>query len=240
MREISKQKGSITVFAVLVLSLVMSCILSLLEGSRMYELHRLARLRTELAIEASFANYNTILWENYHLLGCNQMDMQSLIIASANGGYSEYQYGTNLLMLEMKNLEIQSYTLLTDGKGKAYVSAVAAYMKDNILYETAKGIFNQYEAIKNLLNNNSSNGTEIDNALESLDTLESVTDETVSLGISHNTSGARGGLAQENPLESIQRIQKTQLLELVVEDTSCQSYSLIYRNLYQNGNSRRD
>ena len=131
MREIITQKGSITVFSILALSLVLGCILTLLEGSRMYELHRIARLRTEAAVEAAFANYNTPLWETYHLLGCNQEEMQSLIATSANGGYSEYQFGTNLLLLELKKAEIQGYTLLTDGEGKAYIKAVAGYMNKN-------------------------------------------------------------------------------------------------------------
>lgn len=218
MRGVIRQRGSITVFSILVLSLVVGCILTLLEGSRMYELHRIARLRTELAVEAAFANYNTTLWETYHLLGCNQEDMQSLITASANGGYSEYQYGTNLLLLELKKVELQGYTLLTDGDGKAYIKAVADYMSKNILYETAKGIYNQYEAIKSLMDSSSSNGTEIDKALESLKELEDASKES-SAGTSQGTSGQKSS-AEKNPLEDVQRLQKTQVLKFVIEDTS--------------------
>lgn len=218
MRRNTRQKGSITVFSILVLSLVAGCILTLLEGSRMYELHRIARLRTELAVEAAFANYNTTLWETYRLLGCNQEDMQSLIISSANGGYSEYQYGTNLLLMELKNVDIQGYTLLTDGDGKAYIKAVAGYMSKNILYETAKGIYNQYDAVKSLMDSHSSNGTEIDKAIESLKELEAASTESTT-GTSQGTSGQKGNTAN-NPLENIQQLQKTQVLEFVIEDTS--------------------
>lgn len=217
MREIITQKGSITVFSILALSLVLGCILTLLEGSRMYELHRIARLRTEAAVEAAFANYNTPLWETYHLLGCNQEEMQSLIATSANGSYSEYQFGTNLLLLELKKAEIQGYTLLTDGEGKAYIKAVAGYMNKNILYETAKTIYNQYEAIKSLMDSDSSNGTEIDEALESLKELEDASKKNAK-GMSQETSKKTDN-TNKNPLESMKRLQKTQVLEFVIEDT---------------------
>ena len=198
-----KHTGGITVFAVLSLSLVVGCILALLEGARIYELREIASIRTQMAAEAPFARYSSSLWEKYHLLGNNVENLEELIIASAESGYQENALGTNLLMMKLKEVELQGYTLLTDGEGIAYINAVSAYMSKNILYETAKIIYNQYEAIKDLIENNSSDGTEISDALERLETLE---------------KESRGG-SYENPLETIERLQKTQLLELVVEDT---------------------
>lgn len=198
-----KHAGGITVFAVLTLSLVTGCILALLEGARIYELREVASLRTQMAMEAPFARYSSSLWERFHLLGNNVENLEELIIAGAESGYRENALGTNFLMLKLKNVELQEYTLLTDGEGIAYINAVSAYMSKNILYETAKMIYNRYEAIKELIENNSSDGTEISDALESLETLE---------------KESRGG-SYENPLETIEKLQKTQLLELVVEDT---------------------
>ena len=199
--------GSITVFTVLSLSLVVGCLLALLEGARVYELRTVAYLRGQMAVEAPFAKYNSCLWENYHLLGNNVDEINAIIAAGAEGGYEENVFGTNLLLLKLKQSELQEYTLLTDGEGLAYINAVSAYMRKNILYETAKGIYNQYEAIKDLLENNSSDGTEISDALESLENLE---------------KESRGG-TQQNPLALIDKLQKTQLLELVIEDTDALS-----------------
>ena len=69
----SNNKGGITLFTILSLVLVMSCLLTLLEGARVYELHRMAFIRSQGALESAFAKYNTCLWENYHLLG-NSID----------------------------------------------------------------------------------------------------------------------------------------------------------------------
>lgn len=207
MRMRRTHRGSITVFAVLSLSLVVGYILVLLEGARAYELRTVASLRTQMAVEAPFAKYNSCLWENYHLLGNNVEQMESLVVASAESGYDEQAFGTNLLMLKLKDVELEEYTLLTDGEGAVYINAVSAYMSENILYETAKAIYDQYEAIKNLVENNSSDGTEIDDALESLENLK---------------KESKGG-TQKNPLETIQKLRQTQLLELVVEDTDALS-----------------
>ena len=198
-----RHTGGITVFVVLSLSLVVSCLLALLEGARSYELRALASLRTQLGIEAPFANYNSCLWKNYRLLGNSVDQMESLMETYAGGGYDEMEYGTNLLLLKLHDVELQEYTLLTDGDGVAYINAVSAYMDENILYESAKSIYNQYQAIKKLVENNSSDGTEIEDALKGLEELKNV---------------SRGGV-QKNPLETIEKLQKTQLLELVVKDT---------------------
>lgn len=198
------QKGSITLFALLSMILVASCILTLLEASRGLELQKLAVYRTRLATEVAFSNYNVCLWENYHLLGCNLEQVQHLTEVSANGGYKEAALGTNLLLLRAKEVEIEEYTLLTDGDGTQYIMALSTYMKQNIMYETAKAIYDQYMSMKVLLENHPMGGNEIDDALECLEDLK---------------SEAKGG-TWENPLETVKRLQKTQLLELVVSDTT--------------------
>ena len=200
-------KGGITVFTVLSLSLVVGCLLALLEGTRSYELKHMASLKSQAAIESSFARYNSGLWEKYRLLGNNIDQIKSIAEQCAGSGYVEKGLGTNFLMLKLKDVELLEYTLLTDGEGAAYINAVSAYMEENILFETAKTIYNQYEAIKDLIENHSSDGTEIESAIKSLEEVE---------------KKARGG-TQRSPLETIQKLQKTQLLELVVENTDALS-----------------
>ena len=227
MRTELKQRGSITLFAVLSMLLVMGFLLTLLEGVRVKELHRMAGLRTQMAVEAVFANYSTVLWENYHLLGCSLEAAEELILQSADSNGAGYNMGVNFLLLELEDMEIGGCTLITDGNGAAYMHAVSSYMKRNILYETAKMIFNQYDSIKHLLDSNQKDGTEIEKALEGLEALEAA--ENVSnqnTGSSAQSQGTAGGnQKEENPLEEVQRVQKTQLLELVVPDTATLSTS---------------
>ena len=200
-----ENKGSITIFAILSLMLVTGCVLMLLEGSRMYELHRLAGWRSQVALESAFGNYSSKLWEQYRLLACEKDAMEEIMTRSSKGAYSSLEYGDNLLLLRLKTAELESYTLLTDGEGQAYLQAVAAYMERNILYETIKQIYNQYESIKALLQENMTDGTEIEKALEALE---------------NSGQSARRGRKDTDMLKTMDRMKKTQLLELVVEDTS--------------------
>lgn len=237
MKEQGRQTGSITVFAVITMVLVLGFLLMLLEGARMNEMQRIARLRTEMSFESAFANYNSTLWETYHLLGFNLEDANCLIEEYASSGYNEYEYGINLCLLKLDEVEIEGYTLLTDGEGRAYIQAVSSYMRNNILYETAKLLYNQFQAIKNLIDSSKITGTEIDDALKSLEELDSQdtskpenqnsgSRQTFGYGNSHGTAGVSEDSDRENAvgtsniLEESQRIQKTQLLELVVQDTT--------------------
>lgn len=221
-----RQQGSITIFSVVALLVVTGFLLTLLEGVRGQELKRSANLRTEMALEAAFANYSTTLWETYHLLGCNRSDMEQGITQSAESGYSEKEYGTNLLLLKFHSVKLKSYTLLTDGEGKAYMHAVSSYMQNNILYETAKQIYNQYESIKYLLDSGKADDSAIEDALESLQELENMEESETEGSVSQKSSVTLGISAEQkkeekkNPLEDIKRMQKTQLLELVVPDTT--------------------
>ena len=218
-----RQQGSITVFAVLSMILVLGFLLTLLEGTRMIELKRVAQLRTDASVESAFANYNSVLWETYHLLGTELSEATEIINDCAGSGYSELEYGTNLLMLKLESVEPEGYTLMTDGNGSAYVKAVSSYMQNNILYETAKLLYNQFESIKNLLDSSDITGTEIDEAIESLEELENQpVGNAVTVGavatagsVTTDSKEEEGGL-----LDGIKRLQKTQLLELVVEDTT--------------------
>ena len=198
------QKGAITIFVILTIILVASCLLVLLEGARGFHLRRLAEYKTVSAIESAFSNYSFCLWENYHLLGCDLEQAQSIVEECADGGYAKNAIGINLLLLRARDVQLEDYTLLTDGEGTEYIKAVASYMKENILYETAKTIYDQYLSIKEILDNPFTSGSEIDDALKCLE---------------EAGKKARGGKS-ENPLETIKRLQKTQLLELVVLDTT--------------------
>ncbi len=224
MRIKKEHSGSITIFAVVSMILVLGFLLTLLEGARISELKRIAQLRTNVAVESAFANYNSVLWDTYHLLGTDLSEANEIIRECAGSSYNEYEYGTNLFLMKLKFLETTAYTLMTDGEGSAYIHAVSSYMQNNILYETAKTLYNQFESIKNLLDSSDISGDEIDEALESLEELEQQEKQnqqkkdTITLdagSVETATSESDSGI-----LGSINRLQKTQLLELVIEDTS--------------------
>lgn len=208
-----KEKGSITVFSLISLLLITATLFALLEGTRLQELRRFANLQTETALESVFANYNSCLWSQYRLLGADQTQLEEVLQKTANGKESG-----GLLAFGFDTAELESYTLLTDGQGGIFIESVSSYMKENILYESAKEIYNQYESIKHLMDSNPADMSKIEEAIKEA---ESVSEE--SGGISVGTSGTQDTTSNQNPIDILKEVKKLQefgILELVLEDTS--------------------
>lgn len=233
------QKGSITIFALLAMLLVMTTLFSFLECSRYHDLKRLAVLQTESAIESAFANYSSYLWDYYHLLGCNLSQMEPVITEIGNSRYDETTGRSNLLLFTINNINIQAHTRLTDGEGTAYIHAISKYMKTHILYDAAKEIFNRYEAVKNIKENSMWDILNMDVALEQLNTAkeqiqkQDTTIENADVQNSEDIEDSKEmsdavavGSSKEsdgqiiNPLEVMKQLQKNGILELVLEDTA--------------------
>ena len=206
-----KQKGSITIFSLLSMLLVTACLLSLLEAGRYHNIKHLAQLQTDLALEAVFANYNSYLWETYRLLGTSNETMEELLIESANERAIENQKGTNLFRFSTKETEISGYTLLTDGAGAAYIDAVSNYMKKNLLYETAKEIYERYEKTKDILDNNEADMSDIDKALESLEEAKKKESDQ------GQKSKETGKQKEDNPLSDVKALSNKGILSVVLE-----------------------
>lgn len=211
-----REKGSITIFSLISLLLITAALFALLEGTRFQEIRRFAELQTESALESVFANYNSCLWENYHLLGADFNEMEEILQECADGRAETSRL--NLLSFQAKDCEITEYTLLTDNGGSEFIRSVSTYMKDNILYESAKEIYNQYDAIKALLNESNVEFSNIDDAIREIE-VATQNQESFSVG----TSGKSKNLSAKeigNLLEEVQKLQEYGILELVIEDTS--------------------
>ncbi len=217
-----RARGSLTIYSTLTLMLILSALLTFFEGARYQEMLRFSQLQTQLAIESVFANYNSVLWENYHLLACNQLEMDEILVEIANGKMSQDEMGMNLLLLEVDSVDITGYTLLTDGGGSAYVQSASTYMEENILYEAAVRIYSQYESVYELKENSQLDMTNIDTALETLDEAQEAAEESSSTGTSGQTQTNETVAEEEleNPLEDAKTLLDTGVLELVIQDTS--------------------
>jgi len=207
-----KVTGSITMFSLISLLLVTATLFALLEGVRLQEVRRFAELQTKAAVESVFANYCTCLWETYHLLGTDETIMCEQVEKVAN---SRNGRGTNLLRFKTEEIENESYTRITDGEGRVFIGSVASYMKDNLLYETAKEIYSHYDAIKNLMDSNQMDITDIGSALKQIENTSAQ-----SLPRSFDTTAKKEiAIDVEAILETAKNWQKLGILELVIEDT---------------------
>lgn len=211
-----KNRGSITIFSMISLLLITATIFALLEGTRLQELRRFANLQTESALESMFANYDLTLWESYHLLGTEVGKAEETLLECANG--REGSDGINFLSFQTKSCKIDSYSVLTDGHGKAFIQIVSTYMKENLLYEAAKEIYNQYESVKYLLKNSQVDSAKIDEALKEIEKIEAPA-TSVSTGTS-GTNGDTSILDIEELLKEAKKWKENGVLPLFVKDTS--------------------
>ena len=213
-----RQRGSITIFALLSMLLVMCTLFSLLEITRYQAIKGLANLQTETVLESAFANFSSILWEQYHLLACEETQVKEAIDSAGETRLEDSSNRYNFLLFRNKEAELTGYRRLTDEKGKAYVQTVSSYMERNLLYETAKQIYNQYEALEHLKENSKLDLETVDRALEEIEKEKERQQEEKPVSVSTGTSKQRKETI-ENPLEEYQKLQKTGILELVLEDT---------------------
>lgn len=206
-----------TIFALLSMVMVLETLFIVLEASRVMELKRISKLQSELATESVFANYCSPLWEEYRLLGFDIGNAEEKILRAANGRV--VSQGFHLLNFQVETMSMDGYTLITDGKGQAFLNAVCCYMKDNLSYETAKVMYSQYKSFANLSKEVDVDLSKIDDAMDALEKDASDSKETSSAG-----SGKKQGKASVNKktktlLDEGKQIRDAGVLKYVVKDT---------------------
>ena len=209
-----QEKGSITIFSLLSLLLITAALFALLEGTRFQEIRRLADLQTETSLEAAFANYNTCLWKNYRLLGNHLSQIEPILEESASERWGK---GVNLLQMQPEEISLDSYTLLTDGEGTIFIKCVSSYMQENLIYESAKKLYSQYEAIRYTMDSQEMKLENIDTALENIQNMETSSTEKSTRTIE---ASSKSEVDAESILEMAKAWKEKGILELVLEDTS--------------------
>jgi len=202
--------------------LVASTLFALLEASRFHQIKSLASLQTQVAFESIFAEYNTHLWEEYRILACSQEEIAEKLEEYGNSQMVDKQEGTNFFQFCVQEVELYGYTRLTDGEGAAFVQAAAGYMEENMLYETAKTIYNQYEGVANIQNQSGYSFLDIGTALKKLkeaeeaDKAEEDTKKKMNRNVQESVKAATNRNGKE-VLEFIQSMQKKGVLSLVLK-----------------------
>lgn len=232
-----RAKGSITVFAALALMLVASFLFALLEAGRMRGLSVRAELVSQLSLESVCAEYQTGLWEKYHLLcldGAYGEDAFSMeyVSSTLNSRAKRNLSGENsLFRMVLEDAEPIEYQLLTDGDGSVFLKRVSEYMKENLTTEAAGLIYEKYLQGSRMEQENAVGDCveaaqkAIDDAKKQMEqegTQES-TQEGAQEGTQESTlenAQAKGEANVENPLEIVLKIKQNAVLSLVLGDIS--------------------
>lgn len=177
-----RKKGSITVFAALAMMLVVQLLFTLLEAARYCELEKTLKMNTDTVLESTFADYCSPLWETYRVLGMcvdnsqgdfsfNQREAQlrSLTAEQLSGREQSVPFsGYSLLTADLIDVTYEPYRLMTDQEGTVFWHAVSSYMKQNLVYEMAKSVYNNYEAVKSVKDTCGNTDDSIRDAMDAL------------------------------------------------------------------------
>ena len=218
------QRGSLTLYAAMTIMLVASVLLALLESARVQMVSRCAQHTLDAALESVFAQYDGEIWDQYHLLLCEMGETESTlsfqkvqqIIGEISGAdllpsrVQKYGKSSHLLQAELSDLQIEDYTLVTDGDGQVFESLVASFMKNTIGFEAAKELQERYRQGSRL------EEEDIDSAMQTAE------DGIRDAGKEAKEQGKTGIDApqevSDNPLKVVAQLKKMGILSLVVEN----------------------
>jgi hypothetical protein len=141
-----KAEGSITVFLSLVLLLILSLLLTIIEGARVNTAKVFAERSLTTAMDSVLAEYYGPLWEEYHIFGLDTgngtLSERKDIITDKMKDYMSYTFdpyknldatvcrnGTELYNITVDELSIQDQTMLMDYHGKIFINQAVEYMK---------------------------------------------------------------------------------------------------------------
>ncbi len=150
--------GSITVFSALSLMLISSFLFALLEAGRIYGLSVVSDRKTQIAIESVYAQYQSLLFDKYHILGLDgafsgevfSMESVENVLDSYLWKNLQEKGSIDIFRLQPTGIDIQEYQLLTDGKGKVFEEAVSAYMRSKMAADVVDKLLLQYEDISDV------------------------------------------------------------------------------------------
>lgn len=227
-----KMRGSMTVFAAISMMLIAGFLFTLLEAARAQEIHKIARINSASVAESMFAGYEIPLWENYHLLGVSadgtkleegirNLEDDMLTLSNDNMGpvaLDNNRFQSNHLQMEASEITIEDYQLLTDCDGAVYQAAVASYMENNLLYETAKLIYSRYESVNELTENTSDCAITEDMALQAVDGKEPDGDVYIDKNLISQSGCATPVELDDNPLKLVQTAKSKGILSVLATD----------------------
>lgn len=235
-------KGSITIFASISMMLIAGFLFMLLEAARANEVQKIASMNTASVVESIFAGYEKPLWDMYRILAVGkkgtdiEAELQALeddMLTLSNENVkpvaiNNIWYGTNHLQMEVSDVQIQQYQLLSDCDGWVYQAAVATYMENNFLLEAAKLLYSQYEAMKEMQETTSDCEISEDMALDAVESQEIDENIEINTDLISQSENVEPIYLDYNPLEIVKLEKSKGILNILAMNPS--ELSLAYTN----------
>lgn len=224
--------GSMTVFSALSFMLVASFLFALLEFARVQCLAAVAQQKAALSLEAVASEYQPQLWEEYRILGLDgayggqELSVEHVkdrLATRLSKNLASTEAGLDTLSMGLKDINLNSYQMLTDGDGTVFLQCVAGYMKENLPEAVAQKIYQQYQENKEVEESGSKEDcvSNAQNAIEEAKKKQQEEQEADEAGTDieppRQESEDGESQEQENPIELILQIKQKAVLGMVTD-----------------------
>lgn len=157
------KEGSITVFLSLVLLLVLSLIMTVIEGARFYTAKVMAERALTTAMDSVLAEFYGPLMEEYHLLGLdagygsnliNTDEMENRLkdymsyTFSPNSGLSGVKPGIELYNITLEDADVDDIVRITEHGSKLFINEACGYMKYKVAGEGLELLLNKLNLLE--------------------------------------------------------------------------------------------
>lgn len=164
-----RMKGSVTVFASFGILFAAAFLFVLLEGARVQGLNANASSVSAVGIESAASEYQTVLWEKYHLLyldgsyGSDTFSMDQ--VTGRLAGYisddlAASEQNNHLLRLKFVQAQPLGYALATDENGTAFLMQAVHVMKERLPGQLADQLYREYLQGKPFADSKNTSGVE--------------------------------------------------------------------------------
>lgn len=224
-KTIYYKKAEITVYLALTLSIMLSLILTLVEGARASAIRMQIECATDMGLNSAFAEFNRELLEQYDLLFIDTsygMGMPSLANTEEHiRSYMEYNLNPtketlllnirDWMSLEMDQLMITEESLATDEGGAVCKRQAVRYMKD----KTGISMLGDIGQQLGLINSIQTGGRNIES--EQSKVHQEIADE---LPMRQNEKGEWNKVTIDNPADMVNDSRGMGILNLIIDNPS--------------------
>ena len=161
----ASSNGSITIFLTLILLIILSLLLTIIEGARVNTARVFAQRSLTASMDSVLAEYYRPLWEEYHLFGLDtgyggkdaseeevinrlQENMSYTFDPNRDLDNSVIKEGAELYDISVGSLNLTNRTMLMDYDGKLFVNEAVEYMKYEELGDAAELLLNKLSLLK--------------------------------------------------------------------------------------------
>lgn len=244
LKKNTEQKGSVTIYLVMTLVLILAVVFSMLEALRTEQLNLLAEENAQQIMESVFSQYDKEIFERYQLFFYelpkgDEADFSKVYDTAervSSSAFAPHASGKNAFLYRgtLSDAKVDSYELATDENGQAFIRQAVECAKERVPTDALEKLAGLLEETCRQEEQTGSFSDIEKNAVDAIAKTDKKSQEKSTSGSSpaaqnKNTSDSStvsesAGTKTDstvikkygNPLESMQNIKKTGILSLVV------------------------